>query len=312
MKKIITAIITIALLLSFVTFNVSAEEPKNYLKSDAVWGGVAATSTVKDGIVTTMSQGTAWSSPAIPLFSSLKAALGDADEAEISIIYKAKVTFKAGSDADVASGAMLFRGENALPETGDEEWLEAYTELLGEDDPLFMMSQGNVMFVTDTICEIYPDEWTECRLDFFVTKGQLNCSAVTEWTFCMDRFDSVGEEIFSFEIKDFGVYLTEDLPEEDGDGNSSGEETQATPTPTPTPTPAPAKQTPNLGNNTSTDKATDKVTEKADATPTQAVDNGGAEAKDFPVGIVIAIAAGVVVIAAAVVTVIVIKKKKQG
>ena len=48
MKKIITAIITIALLLTFVTFNVSAEEPKNYLQSDAVWGGVAATSIVKD------------------------------------------------------------------------------------------------------------------------------------------------------------------------------------------------------------------------------------------------------------------------
>jgi hypothetical protein len=313
MKKIITAIITIALLLAFVTFNVSAEEPKNYLQKDAVWGGVAATSTVKDGIVTSKTTGVAWSSPSIPLLSSLKAALGDADEVEISIIFKAKVTFKAGSDAESASGSVLFRGTNTLTETENDAWNNAYAELLGDDEALFMMSGGHVLYYIDGIrCEMYPDEWTECRVDFFVTKGQLNCTAITEWTFCMDSFgETIAADIDTIEIKDFGVYLTEDVPEEEEEDKEVDkpvtEETKPTPTPTPTPKPqTPSLQTPNLGNNTNTD-----ATQNADATPTveptETTDNSDMS------GLIIAIVVLVAVIGIAAVTVVVVlKKKKQG
>ncbi len=159
MKKFIVLIIAIALVLSVAAFSVSAAEPKNFV-TDTPWETGAATDvSVKDGICTaTLHESHNWSSPYLPLHDAIKDALGDADEIELLITFKVQVVYDAGSDAESTTARVLFRATNGLSVPA-EEWADTYAELLGDDSPIFINSDSNVMnYLDGARVEMYPDK----------------------------------------------------------------------------------------------------------------------------------------------------------
>ena len=293
MKKLLFAILTILLSFSLLAVSAEPDDSGNYLANTKWEAGYSKAVRVEDGVTIATGIDGAWCTPQLSIYKILLEAMGDNDDVELVFTFDIRITLKEDATDDSAGARLLFRGNNKTKFSEDDEWNEAYEEALDGEYPLFMSSQGNIMYYTgDSV--ILTEEWTTVYLELYFTRPQIENDFVTEWKFCLDTITKYAS-IASIEIKNTGLYLSDDAPE--------APVPDETPTPTPnnaTATPEPTPwMTPDLGQSTETEAPV--------------VDNEITEADNSfnPVFIIAGAAAVVVVAAAAVVTVIVIKKKRS-
>ncbi len=227
MKKVLTALLTLAIVFSLFAVNVSAEA-ENFAK-DLKWTAAATNITEKDGVLIATGIDNKWDSPYLDVLPAVKKALGDGDEVSIELSFETRAEFTAGNEGTSFTSRVLMRGVNGLtlkPADDPEAWNEAYAEAIDGEDPIFVSDTGgNVMYPIGST-EFNDEDWTEFSTVIELTAPQINTTALTKWNLCVDEIkldDLTVINNIQFRNVKVAVY----------------EEPDPTPTPEPTPTPTP-------------------------------------------------------------------------
>ena len=323
MKKLLTVLLTVALLFSMASFNVSAEaEIKNYMSKNIPWSyeflakGTNVAKSTENGETVYSFNGilNRYTSPHFNILPALKAAMGDADEAEITIAFDVRMKFTDAVDETFTSSCNVdvraINADKSYPTP--DEWTNAYEDSLGDSEALFNKSGNNVLWYPNVarIPLKNTGEWYTVVIDMYFDREQLY-NAVTGDTWLLG-FDTLGglhqvtpEEIQakydSYQLKNIGVYLTEEYL----DANATPEPTPE-PTPVPTPTPV-ATPTPDA---TATPDASQNGTTDSKPTATAPADSNDDSVEDAGLPW-LWIAVGAVVVVGGIVAVVVIVSKKK-
>lgn len=225
MKKVLTALLTLAIVFSLFAVNVSAEA-ENFAK-DLKWTAAATNITEKDGVLIATGIDNKWDSPYLDVLPAIKKALGTEEEVSIEISFETRATFTAGNEGSTFSTRVIMRGVNGLtlkPADDPEAWNEAYAEAIDGEDPIFASDTGgNVMYPIGKT-DFNDEDWTEFSTVIELNATQINSTALTKWYLCVDEMSVTGIiDNIQFRNVKVAVY----------------EEPDPTPTPEPTPTPTP-------------------------------------------------------------------------
>lgn len=226
MKKILTVLLTLAMVFSL--FAVSASAEAENLAKDLKWNGAATQITEKDGVLIASGIKNKWYSPYLDVLPAIKKALGDNDDVTIEISFETRATFTAGNEGSDFTSRVIMRGTNALtinPQEDPEGWNEAYAESIDGEDPLFKSDGGgNIMYYIGQT-EFNDEDWTEFSVTIDLIAAQVNTSALTKWDLCVDEM-SVTDIIETIQFRNVKVAVYE----------------EPDPTPTPEPTPKPTEK----------------------------------------------------------------------
>ena len=333
MKKIITLILAVALVFSMATasFSVNAEaELKNFFDMEAITpvgigGGEAAKKEVDGETVYSNTKiDYRWCSMGFDILPALKAALGDDEDVEVTLVFQIKTDWTDAFAGHKTSCKPLLRAFGCTDISAD--WDSKYEDALGDAEAVFHCSDAkNVIGQVSTKRVPLNDEgWTTYTVDLYYEKAQLECAETPQWIFCVDEMNGAhqpsgteapkGKLVMFDEVlfKDIAIYYTEDYLASVGTPTPE-------PTPVPTATPEPeddpiVDEGTNDGTNDGTvAEPTATPTAKPTAKPTAEADNKDDEQKDEEktdlTWLWIAIAA-VVVVGAVVAVVVVLNKKK--
>lgn len=317
MKKFLTLLLAIVMVCALAI--PAFAEPENFLTEPKWDKGTAGSVSYKDGVATGTGFAAKYSCPSVDILPAIKAALGDEDEIEVTIVFDARINFK-GGESNSTEAMMLLRGTNGISGLSGADnadaWLDAYDESLDGEDRFFSNSSGNILkYCSDTI-EI-TDEWQTYSTNIFAYAGQINNPSVIKWNLTLDRFTTFAE-FESLEIRNLQIVLTEEaedvLPEEP-DEEDPVEEPDEKPDENkpeenkPEENKPVATQKPQVQVPTGNETIAPEVTAPADVDNTDVPADNNSCNVDTDTILIVAGACALVIIAACVVAIIVVKKK---
>ncbi len=244
MKKIITLLLTVMLVLSLMTVYVSAEK-KNYaegVKWDEFSCNISKSgdSYIATGITSN------YASPAADILLALREAIGYNGLIHATVSFDVRATFTKGANVTSTPGRLIIRGVNADNSLngpdGITSWTEEYTSALDGDKEFFKNSNGQVIapFHNVTIT----NSWSTVTLNLDLTQNQINNNVINRWRLCFDKLDGY-KNIEKLEIKNLVINAEVDpsvtakpqateAPASDAPTVTRMPHTNVTPTPAPT------------------------------------------------------------------------------
>ena len=245
MKKLFAIVLTLALAASMLCV-VAHAEAKNYVTHQ--WNADIFPGAIKlndDGTAEYSKINAGWFGPTLDVYEDLVTMMGDKTEMDITIKFAIKVRFKAGHEDSETTFNALIRGyapQSLLDTLADkDDWNDAYAESLDGDDAVFSSNSGNILtYLPEQSVTVNDTEWTDYETSLVLTKGNLNPKYFENMRMTFDTINDY-ELIDAIIIKDFGIYLTEEIEADKPTPEPTAEPTathEATATPAPTEAPA--------------------------------------------------------------------------
>ena len=189
MKKIITFLLTVMLVLSLMSVCVSAEE-KNYAEG-VKWEDFNCTVTKSGDVYSASGITSNYATPIANILPALREAIGDNGLIHATISFEVRAVFTKGATDTSAPGRLIIRGTNADATLNGADsmqyWEEAYSNALDGDKNFFKNSNGQIFANYQTVS--ITNQWNTITLKLDLTQNQINNGIVNRWNVCFDKLD---------------------------------------------------------------------------------------------------------------------------